>query len=215
MNSADRLKELINLLDIPQKEFAQSVGKTAANLSSYVNNRRKISAAFARKIIEKYPRVNIQWLLLGVGQPFSEMKTLVDETPKNIMRLPVYRNIPCGAPAVIFQDEPLDYETISKIKGLRNPVILEAKGESNLPLIREKDRVIAHEISKPKKGDLVATNFRGADPGTLNANIKIFQPVDKNTFLLKPINTTFDTTIHQYVEVYNFYKCIRLMRDLY
>ncbi len=138
------------------------------------------------------------------------------ELPQNIMRLPVYANIPCGSPALIFQDEPVEYKTIDKIKGLRNPVILEVKGDSNLPLIRDKDLIVASEIQKPKNGDLVATNFRGADPGTLNTNIKLFQSTkDKNTFLLKPINTIYDTSIHQYNEVYNFYKCIRLIRDLY
>lgn len=212
MHSGDRLKELLRLLDISQKEFAQTIDKTAANLSSYISNRRKLSAPLARKIVEKYPRVNIEWLLLGVGDPFSNVKIPQESVPQNIMRLPIYANIACGSPATIFQDEPLDYYTMDKIKSLRNPIILKAKGDSNYPDIHDGDLILATEIDRPKKGDLVATNFRGASPGLLNTNMKVYQPTkQKDTFLLKPLNSSYEITIHQFNEVYNFYKCIQLV----
>lgn len=219
MKSSDIFTAIVNefTTNIPDHkkaaEFSVLSKIDADVVRSYMRGTRNIGNK-AKKILVKLG-VSPAFLETGQGDILlSNVRS--NDVPRNIMRLPVYQNIACGAPATIFQDEPLDYMTLDKIKGLRNPIILKAKGDSNFPDIHEDDLILATEIDRPKKGDLVATNFRKTDPGTLNANIKVYQPTkQKDTFILKPLNSSHDIALHQFQEVYNFYKCIKLIeRDL-
>lgn len=217
MKSSDIFTAIVNefITNTPEHkkatEFSNLSGINADVVRGYLRGERNIGNKAKRILIG----LGVNPLFLETGQGdilLTNVRSLKE--PREQMTLPVYRDISCGLPAMIFRDAPVEYQTVDRIKGLKNPIILEAVGESNLPLIRDKDLIVAHEVVKPKDGDIVATNFK-SDPETLNANIKIFQPLDKDTFALRPINSYFKISTHTYSEVYSFYKCKRLIRDLY
>lgn len=217
METGERLRLLIENLGITQRGFAELINAKEQNISKYIKNKAVISYNFANNIKKYLPKFNVEWLVNGNGSMFEEEKNNLpaNNKYKHIKRLPIYDNIPCGLPATIFRDvQEVEYIEISGLTGLPEPFGMKARGDSNFPEIKDGDKVIAYRIEKPKKGDIIATNFK-ATPDTLNTNIKVFQPVvgNKEQFLLKPMNNLYDTTVHDYDEVHSFYKCKRLIRD--
>lgn len=64
-----RLNELLLKLKLNPKEFAESIGlKRADRIYFVLNGRNDISTNLARMINDKYPSVNIDWLLTGEGE---------------------------------------------------------------------------------------------------------------------------------------------------
>ena len=212
MTTKERLWLLLEELNLRQNQFADKIGKSPQYVNNYLKGDRNLGRIFVEHLKNAFPDLNVDWLLYGEGDMFEKKSGAAGKSKTK--SLPVYENIPCGSPSIIFSDDPVKYMEVEGVKNLRNPIILKVKGDSNIPLIREGDYIIAYQIDKPKNGDLIATNFKSI-PGTLNANIKLFQPLDKSKFLLKPINTEYETTLHSYKDVYSFYKCKKLLRDLY
>lgn len=79
----ERLQNLITLLDLKQKEFAEKLDITPSNLSSYINDRRSIGGSFAKSVKSAFPQVDLNWLLTGVGDVFVPLyhsdKELINE----------------------------------------------------------------------------------------------------------------------------------------
>jgi hypothetical protein len=76
-----RLKEYIRYLRISISEFERSIDVS----NSYVNNiGLSIGAKNFKKIIEKYPDLNKDWLLFGEGKMlYSELNTSTVNEPEN------------------------------------------------------------------------------------------------------------------------------------
>lgn len=64
----DRLKKLLEILNLSQKEFSQTIGVTQATISRYLNG-RDIDSKVAVSIKDKF-NVNLDWLLTGSGDIF-------------------------------------------------------------------------------------------------------------------------------------------------
>lgn len=69
MNSTigQRLKEFIEYKRMEQVDFARSVGAPKQTLNHWFNN-QSITVHWLTTIIQKYPELNIYWLLLGTGE---------------------------------------------------------------------------------------------------------------------------------------------------
>ncbi|RTL03616.1 XRE family transcriptional regulator [Candidatus Dependentiae bacterium] len=72
----ERLKELINSLNIKDKTFAERINKKPAVLSQLLTGYRKISTDFAYDIAKHYEWFNPEWLISGKG----EMRRWADYT---------------------------------------------------------------------------------------------------------------------------------------
>lgn len=55
-------------LKLSQKEFAEAIGITQANVSQVESGLQKPSTDFWHALVAKYPIVNLNWLVSGVGQ---------------------------------------------------------------------------------------------------------------------------------------------------
>ena len=87
---AKRLEHLTFFLDKSKEDFISSVPNIGHLLRSILNNESVISKDIAYKIIEVYPRINLNWLLHGEGyivNDFSEK-----EMQKQIYLLSVSTN---------------------------------------------------------------------------------------------------------------------------
>jgi transcriptional regulator with XRE-family HTH domain len=63
-----RLKQFIFDSRIEQKDFAESIGYSAAAFSSIAKGKSGLSSDFVNLIIEKHPSLNWHWLLTGKGE---------------------------------------------------------------------------------------------------------------------------------------------------
>lgn len=153
MTVKERLKDFIKVEKITVKAFEESLEMS----NGYVNSISKgIGDAYMRKLIEKYPNLNIKWLLTGEGQMLNseedgsnesideaERTETITLTPKNSIRY--YPEL--SATASNIEDMPMEahpYFELMYIKGLEGCLAIPATGRSMEPTIHAGDIVI-HE----------------------------------------------------------------------
>lgn len=75
MTVKERLKDFIKVEKITVKAFEESLEMS----NGYVNSISKgIGDAYMRKLIEKYPNLNIKWLLTGEGEMLNSGEDVED-----------------------------------------------------------------------------------------------------------------------------------------
>ncbi|MEP2935520.1 MAG: helix-turn-helix transcriptional regulator [Gilvibacter sp.] len=67
-----RLKLLLEHLGMASSAFAQSIDVNRSSISHLLSGRNKPSLDVIIKILEKYPEVNLYWLLNGKGEFLSK-----------------------------------------------------------------------------------------------------------------------------------------------
>ena len=68
-NQANRLKSILQELDLNQSEFASNINVCFQTVNDAVNKRKAISANLAQKIENQY-NINSKWLLTGEGEKY-------------------------------------------------------------------------------------------------------------------------------------------------
>lgn len=82
------LKELLDYLNLNANKFSTSIGnRQSASIYGILSFRLKMNDNMADKILEKYPRVNRQWLLTGEGKMLNA--THRKSAEENVISLPV------------------------------------------------------------------------------------------------------------------------------
>ena len=73
----DRIRQLMEAQHMNQQNFAQFLGMAPATLSSILSERTKPTLNTIEAIKNKFPNINIDWLMFGKGLMF------LDENPEN------------------------------------------------------------------------------------------------------------------------------------
>lgn len=68
----ERIQELIDKLNIQPSKFADEIGVPRSTISHLVSGRNKPSLDFIVKIVERYPEVNVDWIVFGRGNAFND-----------------------------------------------------------------------------------------------------------------------------------------------
>ncbi|MCU0437292.1 MAG: helix-turn-helix domain-containing protein [Raineya sp.] len=66
---SERIKIIIDLKELQPSKFADEIGVQRPNMSHIIAGRNKPGLDFLHKIVKRYPEVNINWLLSGLGEP--------------------------------------------------------------------------------------------------------------------------------------------------
>ena len=69
---ADRLIKFINYLGINNSTFADEIDVQRSGISHILSGRNKPSLEFLQKLFTKYPTLNSQWLIMGLGNMIIE-----------------------------------------------------------------------------------------------------------------------------------------------
>ena len=67
-----RLKQFIAAENISQAQFADTINVVRASVSHVLAGRNNPSYDFIRAIMDNYPELNIEWLILGKGKMYKE-----------------------------------------------------------------------------------------------------------------------------------------------
>ena len=77
---SERLQIIIDLKELQPSKFADEISVQRSSMSHIIAGRNKPSLDFLQKVVQRFPDVNINWILSGVGEPiFAEKK----EKPEN------------------------------------------------------------------------------------------------------------------------------------
>lgn len=71
-----RLQRIMDYYDLNASALADSLGVLRSSISHLLSERNKPSLDFVLKIIDKYPEVDLYWLLYGNGSFPKEEKSL-------------------------------------------------------------------------------------------------------------------------------------------
>jgi transcriptional regulator with XRE-family HTH domain len=85
----ERLKTLLSLIHLSQTALAQRLGYTRGYVSLLINGEKPISQQVLNLILEMFPKVNIHWLLSGMGEPMlgrdvGEMYQIEADRPRTL-----------------------------------------------------------------------------------------------------------------------------------
>ena len=67
-----RLKQFLAAENISQAQFADSINVVRASVSHVLAGRNNPSYDFIKAIMDKYPQLNIEWLILGKGKMYKD-----------------------------------------------------------------------------------------------------------------------------------------------
>ena len=80
-----RLQRIMDYYDLNASALADSLGVLRSSISHLLSERNKPSLDFVLKIIDKYPEVDLYWLLYGKGSfPKEEKKPVLTPLPTEI-----------------------------------------------------------------------------------------------------------------------------------
>ena len=89
-NMNTRLQQFLVAENISQSQFADTIGVARASVSHILAGRNKPGFDFITSMIQNYPNLNLNWLMLGTGKMY---KTSQVETPKTEMPQSLFSNV--------------------------------------------------------------------------------------------------------------------------
>ena len=105
----ERLEELMNLLHLSPTQFANEIGVQRATLQHILSGRNEPSLKIIMAIHNKYPDVELEWLLNGIG-------TAIPQLSQNSKPELDYPLLP-GMESTFFQTEARKTPEYSSLKG--------------------------------------------------------------------------------------------------
>ena len=79
----DRVKQVMKEKKLSATQFSEEVGIQRSALSHVLSGRNKPSLDFMMKIKNKYPEIELNWLLLGKGKMNVDIREIKSEDKKN------------------------------------------------------------------------------------------------------------------------------------
>ena len=126
-----RIKQIIEKEKLSSTQFATEIGVQRSALSHVLSGRNKPSLDFMMKIKNRYPEINLDWLMLGKGKMIGT--TGIKETIKSpVIKKEEYKEKPSGAHFRVKQDEIDEIIEERKIKvDKMQPVETETLGKDD------------------------------------------------------------------------------------
>jgi transcriptional regulator with XRE-family HTH domain len=69
----DRLDKFLLAEQLTPAKFADIIGVQRSSISHIISGRNKPSFDFIAKVLQRFPRVNADWLILGKGEMYKQM----------------------------------------------------------------------------------------------------------------------------------------------
>lgn len=144
----DRINLILRAKNITAKQFAEEIGIQPSGMSHILGGRNNPSLDFVNKVIRRYPEIDANWLLLGKGEMYGDIKNRKKEElqPSPEPTLFTSNSEPMSAPEPVEPDpEP---ETMSELEPepntilhqqeYKSPALDEEEGlESPEPIVKE------------------------------------------------------------------------------
>ena len=167
----DRIREIIEYLEISQAEFAAAIGVQRANVTHFVTGRNKPKLDIVQKILVKYPMINAEWLIIGSGEMLKENSKNNKSKQQNLFTNSIQNE---NEKNVNKQNESLQSNEI-----VNNSNNISSKQNSNNDT-KEKEELASENISN--KDSLQNNNLQNNNqtPISNNNNSSIQTPISNN-----------------------------------
>lgn len=164
MSILSRLEEFILHLNISFNKFEDGVNASRGGISGAIRNNRNIGINVIENILQKYPELNCNWLLLGKGKMILKADELLNEPKEtyslrsdiihDIQQIPVYSLEATAGLVELFDDfnekAPIDFLRIPNLSKCDGSMYV--SGDSMYPLLKAGDLVAFKKISNIDDG---------------------------------------------------------------
>ena len=72
----DRIEKILKDAGISSSKFADEIGIQRSSISHILSGRNKPSLDVFQRILRKYPNINSDWLILGIGNMYKNTKNI-------------------------------------------------------------------------------------------------------------------------------------------
>ena len=106
MNEKERIEKVKDTLGLTARQFASEIHVQPGTISNMMAGRNNPSLEVMRRIMERYPSLNPEWLILGVGEmwrtpPGSEAGLFDGLPPEGVKSAPRATNVTKEEPQII------------------------------------------------------------------------------------------------------------------
>ena len=79
----DRLQQFLTMENLSPAHFAEKLGIQRSGVSHLLSGRNKPSFEFLQRMMNAFPDVNYEWLILGKGRPYKSDRPMPENLPKS------------------------------------------------------------------------------------------------------------------------------------
>ena len=143
MEEIERVRKIMVQLQLNSAQFALEIGIQGSTLSHLLNGRNKPSLDVLKKVLSRYPNINSDWLIMGIGAMYRGEKD--SQTPNlfafqdETVSLPTVSapiSMPKFEPPVAPIQQPKVYaEPKSIVSAPENPSALPTELNSVMPVV--------------------------------------------------------------------------------
>lgn len=117
-----RLKQFLAAENITQAQFADTIDVVRASVSHVLAGRNNPSYDFLKALMSKYPRLNMEWLMLGKGKMYKDAGE--QESSVNVNEGVLFTDDEPFRESVFSEppvDSPVKIPSTTEIKSIDNP----------------------------------------------------------------------------------------------
>lgn len=130
----ERLNQLFAHLKVSPSRFADEIGVQRSNISHLLSGRNKPSFDLMLKILDRYPRINLEWLITGKGNVFKPNTDILpagtpasaDKNPDLFATSSVVNSD--NPPVYGLKDKGADKSTVTNVNKLNKVVLFYSDG---------------------------------------------------------------------------------------
>ena len=117
-----RLKQFLAAENISQAQFADTINVVRASVSHVLAGRNNPSYDFIKAIMDNYPDLNIEWLILGKGKMYKDPESPKTEPQDEAQLFPIYESeSSLRIPEILHEDIlPVSEPATTEINSLDN-----------------------------------------------------------------------------------------------
>lgn len=140
----DRLDKLLIAEQLTPARFADIIGVQRSSISHIISGRNKPSFDFIAKVLQKFPRLNSEWLILGKGEMYKHM------VQGSLFGAPVPLHSESSVEPIISSQEPVEevvddeYEQSSQLSSREPEIKVQPSSIADIaPLLgKEVERIV-------------------------------------------------------------------------
>lgn len=76
----ERINQILKVRSLTSRQFAEEIGIQPSGMSHILSGRNRPSLDFIIKVINRYPDINISWLVFGTGDMFTNVNLPKNQT---------------------------------------------------------------------------------------------------------------------------------------
>jgi len=207
-----RIRQFIDNQDISVYAFENTIGVGRGTIGKALTGNKSIGSDIVENILIKYPKLNAEWLLRGIGNMLSgHVSNIVLHEPINdygIKKIPVYGNVEVFAGTYLTEGSNAEfvkgYLQLANIKNADGAVYI--YGHSMEPLFRDGDLIIVRKAQGKSDLPLRKASLIITTGGT--SYVKFLHELDEENFLLTSENSEHAPMTIQKNEIRSIFRIV-------